>query len=79
MRYVVPSKPDSARSDVNTLRRSSEVVSLIACPTQQVTGFVRVLLPLLKPTTFGLGELVVTPKIGTREMGFILSGEVEVR
>lgn len=38
----------------------------------------RVVLPLLKPATFALGEVIVTPKIGTREMGFIISGEVEV-
>eukprot|EP00903_Cladosiphon_okamuranus_P018054 g16615.t1 len=45
----------------------------------QVTGFVRVVLPFLKPATFALGEIIVTPKVGTREMGFITSGEVEVR
>ncbi|CAM9237533.1 unnamed protein product, partial [Hapterophycus canaliculatus] len=45
----------------------------------QVTGFVRVVLPLLKPATFALGEVIVTPKIGTREMGFIMTGEVEIR
>ena len=44
----------------------------------QVTGFVRVVLPLLKPATFATGEIIVTPKVGTREMGFIMSGEVEV-
>lgn len=44
----------------------------------QVTGLVRVVLPLLKPATFGVGEIIVTPKVGTREMGFIMSGEVEV-
>ncbi|CBN79924.1 conserved unknown protein [Ectocarpus siliculosus] len=45
----------------------------------QVTGFVRVVLPLLKPATFAVGEVIVTPKIGTREMGFIICGEVEVK
>ena len=45
----------------------------------QVTGFVRVVLPLLKPATFCQGDMIITPKIGTREMGFIVSGEVEVR
>lgn len=44
----------------------------------QVTGFMRVVLPLLKPATFALGEIIVTPKVGIREMGFIMSGEVEV-
>lgn len=48
-------------------------------PTRQVTGFVRVILPLLKPATFGPGDLVTTPKVGTREMSFIVHGEVEVR
>lgn len=38
----------------------------------------RVVLPLLKPATFAVGEVIVTPKIGTREMGFIMTGEVEV-
>lgn len=47
-------------------------------PPGQVTGFVRVVLPLLKPATFALGEVIVTPKIGTREMSFIICGEVEV-
>lgn len=56
-----------------TLCRHTIIVRL-----PQVTGFVRVVLPFLKPATFALGEIIVTPKVGTREMGFIMSGEVEV-
>lgn len=37
------------------------------------------MLPLLKPATFELGDLITTPKVGTREMSFIIGGEVQVR
>ncbi|CAM9173045.1 unnamed protein product, partial [Discosporangium mesarthrocarpum] len=52
---------------------------ICAIEDQQVTGFVRLLLPMLKPAAFDYRELIMTPRVGTREMAFIIKGEVEVR
>lgn len=58
------------RVSIHSLYNSSSV---------KVTGFVRVVLPLLKPATFAVGDVIVTPRVGTRDMSFIISGKVEVR
>lgn len=63
---------------------NDNIISLFTCgfvhpPLTQIKGFVRVAMPLLKPASFQVGELITTPRVGTRVLSFVASGEVEVR